>query len=754
MHISENPYTVPRENPDNQSIAKPPLELWGGVECSVTRVGNDYMDQVLRSGHQDRMADLELFHELGIRTLRYPVLWERTAPKGPDEADWRWSDQRLHRLRQLNIHPIVGLVHHGSGPVTTHLLDPTFPERLAEHAAAVARRYPWIDAYTPVNEILTTARFSALYGHWYPHQNSEQSFVRALVNQCRAVALSMQAVREINPDARLIQTDDLGRTYSTPRLAYQADFDNERRWLGWDLLCGRVGPGHSLWKHLLDHGIHERDLEGFLDSPSPPDIVGVNHYVTSDRFLDERIDRYPQPSHGGNGHDRYADVEAVRVIANYTGGPLERLQEAWERYRLPIAVTEAHLGCTREEQCRWLLEVWNAAREARSAGADVRAVTVWSLLGAYDWSSLLTQNAGHYEPGAFDLRGGRPRPTAIAHLARRLADGSTPSHPVTAGPGWWRRSERLLYPPAKIKSVEPIQNSSGWLEPLEIAHGRPLLITGGGGVLAHAFRRLCHLRGLEHVLLTRRELDIACPEAVAEALAQHQPWAVANAGGFSCVDRAEEQPDACFRSNVEGPKNLAAACAQRNIPLVTFSSDLVFDGSQRRHYVESDGIRPLNIYGRSKAEAEAAVLQRHPLALVVRSSAFFGPWDETNFVTSALRRLREGKSFAAATDAIVSPTYVPDLVHATLDLLIDGEYGVWHLSNEGETSWYQFARQAATLAGIGTHKLCGRPNHELGLTAPRPIYSALGTERAALLPSLERGLANYLRDRNAAPPIT
>jgi len=214
------------------------IEVWAGAECTVNRVGDRYFDQTVRNGHEGRLADLDLFAGLGIRAVRYPVLWERTAPDGPERADWTWPDERLRRLRELGVRPIVGLVHHGSGPRDTDLLDPAFPERLAAYAGAVARRYPWVEEYTPVNEPLTTARFSALYGHWYPHRRDDLGFARALLTQCRAVVLAMRAIREVNPAARLVQTDDLGKTYGTATLAYQAAFENERRWLTFVLLAG------------------------------------------------------------------------------------------------------------------------------------------------------------------------------------------------------------------------------------------------------------------------------------------------------------------------------------------------------------------------------------------------------------------------------------------------------------------------------------------------------------------------------------
>ncbi len=423
--------------------AAPPLELWGGVECTINRVGDEYFDQLETGGHAHRPDDLDAFAGLGLRTLRYPVLWERTAPAA---ADWSWPDERLGILRRLGVRPIVGLVHHGSGPLHTNLVDPSFAEGLAAYAGAVARRYPWVEDYTPVNEPLTTARFSGLYGHWYPHGHDDLTFLRALLTECRAVVLAMRAVRAVTPGARLVQTDDLGKTHGTAALAYQVDFDNERRWLSWDLLDGRVDPRHPLWGYLLWAGLREDELNWFRDNPCPPDVIGINYYITSERYLDERLDVYPPATHGGNGRHRYADVEAVRVLAGGLAGPGTLLAEAWRRYRRPLAVTEAHLGCTSDEQVRWLWEVWTEAREQQARGVDVRAVTVWALLGSHDWNCLVTRRTGHYEPGVFDLRGGRPRPTELAGLVRALAAGRTPDHPALAAPGWWHRPERLTYP--------------------------------------------------------------------------------------------------------------------------------------------------------------------------------------------------------------------------------------------------------------------------------------------------------------------
>jgi dTDP-4-dehydrorhamnose reductase len=710
-------------------LNKQPLELWGGLECTVARIGDEFRDQSRETGHADRIADLDAIAALGIRTIRYPVLWETICPDHPERADWSWHDARLQRLRDLGIRPIAGLVHHGSGPRYTNLLDPAFPELFAGHAARVAERYPWIEYYTPVNEPLTTARFSALYGHWYPHTRCYRTFLRALLAECRATVLAMRAIRRVRPDAKLVQTDDLGKTFSTPQLAYQAEHDNDRRWLTFDLLCGRVDRSHPFWGFFVHWAeVDERDLAVFQEADAAPDIIGINHYLTSDRFLDQRVNRYPEHFRGDNGRHRYADAEAVRVhLPEEELGPAARLREVWERYKRPVAVTEAHHGCTRDEQLRWLMEVWNAARTVKAEGADVRAVTIWSLFGTVDWNSLLVRRDGVYEPGPFDVRGPAPRPTALSRAAKSLALEGDFGHPVLDRAGWWRRDARF-YRPLKRK---PGLRSA--------ASPRQLLITGATGTLGRAIARVCDVRGLDYTLATRQDMDIANPESVSAALDHYRPWAVINTAGYVRVAQAEGEPDACFRENAAGAETLAAACAAKAVPFITFSSDLVFGGLLGRPYVESDAVTPTSVYGASKAEAERRVLAAYSDSLIVRTSAFFGPWDSYNFVWSALRALSYRETIEASTD-VVSPTYVPDLAHMVLDLLIDGERGVWHLTNPGAMSWHELATHVARRAGLDVGLIRMREGQGPALN------TALTSERGVLLPPLEGALERYFLD--------
>ena len=711
------------------------IEIWGGVECTLNRVGNTWHDQIERSGHARRASDLDLFAGLGIRTLRYPILWERVAPADVERPDWSWTDARLARIRELGIRPIAGLVHHGSGPAYTSLIDPNFPQLLARFAEQVALRYPWINDYTPVNEPLTTARFSGLYGVWYPHCRSDKAFVRALLNQVWGIVLAMQAIRRINPDARLIQTEDCGRIYGTAPTSRQVKFENDRRWLTWDLLAGRVDEQHALRKFLLKHGATVEELERFQANATPPSVVGLNYYLTSDRYLDHQLQRYPSNTHGGNGFIRYADVEAVRARDEGIAGHEAHLLEAWRRYRIPVALTEVHLACTREEQVRWLIEAWQGAQAAARQGASVVAITPWALLGSFDWDSLVTIPRGRYEAGAFDVRSSAPRPTRVASAIRQLANGVIPRRATVEPQGWWRRPARLLY----TETITP--------RDIIPAARKPLLVLGATGTLGRAFERICHQRGLSVYCATRRDADITDPREVLQLLKRLEPWAVVNATGYVRVDDAERDFDACFGVNTVGAVSVSSACQQHGIQYVTYSSDLVFDGARDTPYTETDTPRPLNVYGASKAEAERRVLETMPNALVIRTSAFFGPWDEHNFVFQTLRSIRRGQRVAAVGDIVVSPTYVPDLVNATLDLLMDGETGLWHLANGGAATWFEFACEAAEACGERIDLIDRVSASDVGWPAARPSYSALTSARGHVMRPRDEALAAFAQQQ-------
>jgi dTDP-4-dehydrorhamnose reductase len=705
-------------------------EIWGGIECTINRVGDKYRDQLVSSGHYNRPQDIKLFGDLGIKKLRYPVLWEKHQPEQDMTIDWSYSELQLNRIRENGMQPIVGLLHHGSGPVYTDLADNGFAEKFAAYAGEVAKKFPWVEYYTPVNEPLTTARFSGLYGFWYPHGKSEKVFHQTLLNELKATVLAMQAIRAVNPHAKLVQTEDLTYIHSTTKLAYQARHENKRRWLTSDLLCGMVDRKHYFWKYFTKRGVKEDDLIFFLENKCPPDILGYNYYVTSERWLDENKSLYSPATYGGNKRHSYADTEAVRQ--GKSKGLKLLLEEAWERYKLPLAVTECHISCTREEQLRWFRENYLACCDARAAGVDVKAITAWSLLGAYDWNSLLTREADSYEPGIFDVSDGRARPTALAKMISSIASGKGYESPLMELPGWWHYT---VHPGEEVFANIRTDLS-------------PLLIIGKTGTLGKALEKSCQLRSIYYVSLGRQDIDILDEESIRQAVEKYKPWAIVNATGFVKVDEAEDKQKECYDVNALAPSLIARVAKLYGLQLISFSTDLVFNGAKASPYHEDDLVLPLNVYGETKAKGEGLILAANENALLIRTSAFFGPWDKYNFVYSVLEALKTGEQIDMVDDVVISPTYVPDLCNAALDLLIDEEKGIWHVSNSGTTTWAAFGGIIASKAGYRSKKLIkkqliSKPLAEMSWKAKRPLYSVLESGKGIKLPDLDHALDRY-----------
>ncbi len=715
------------------------LEFWGGIECTINRVNDRFFDQLLLSGHYARETDIQLISDLGIKVLRYPILWEKHQPEKQHPIDWKHTTQVLDKLNKHGITPIAGLLHHGSGPNFTSLLDPLFPNLFADYAREVAQKFPCINHYTPINEPLTTARFSGLYGLWFPHISNDVGFARMMLNQVKGIILAMKEIRKINPGAKLVQTEDLAKTFSTEPLMYQATFENERRWLTYDLLCGMVTSGTAMWNYFKRLGIKDEVLNFFIDNATPPDIMGFNYYITSERYLDHNYKDYPSNTHGGNELQQYADAEAIRVNHGNPFGLKVLLEEAWERYKIPVAITEAHLNSGREDQLKWLSEIINSCCEAKEMGIDIKAVTFWSLFGACGWNKLLTGQSMDYEPGAFDLRSVNPRPTAIAAFIKKIITGKTSTSIGIDPKGWWQRDNRFYK-----KNYHKVSSN--------IDHpGRPLVIAGKTGTLGNAFAKICQERNIKYVLTGRDQLDITNEKNISDFLHEQNPWAVINAAGFVKVDEAEENQKQCFEVNTIGAHLLAKACKQKNISFVSYSSDLVFDGTKIDSYCETDSVAPLNVYGASKAMAEKKILEENRSALVIRTSAFFGPWDTYNFVYSVLHSLSRNERMFAADDLIISPTYLPHLVTATLELLFDNESGIWHLANAGKLSWKQFAITIAEKAGFSRRLVAGIQNSKLNLKAHRPKNSALKSQRGNLMPSLDQAIDCFFDESIHSP---
>lgn len=714
------------------------LELWAGVEPSGVRVGDTYADQLEWTGHASRLADIDRIASLGVKAVRYPVLWERTL-REDGSFSWSFADERLGRLRELGIRPIVGLVHHGSGPRHTSLLEDSFVGGLADFARAVAERYPWITDYTPVNEPLTTARFSALYGHWYPHAKDVRSFHRALLVECRAIRAAMRAIREVVPGARLIQTEDFQTVSSTAELAYQADFENQRRFLSLDILAGAMTPQQPLHPWLLQNGVDADALEDFVADPCIPDVMGINYYVTSDRFLDHRCELYPPALVGGNGKDTYADVETVRVRGASIAGHRVALELLWQRYRRPLAITEVHIGADSEDQIRWLREAWLAARDAKQSGVDVRAVTLWSAFGCFDWDTLLRVRNGHYEQGAFDIRGPNVRPTALAAVARELATSGDSTHPLLRDVGWWRRVDRLLHPPP---------DESAPLVRAPCGSSPPVLVVGSCPILLQEIERVCRRRRITFVVVRDPRRDERPGTRACAAIEQYRPWAVIDAASDLDIDAAHAERS---HDHVARAARIAGVCHARGIRHVAFSSDLVFDGTKGRAYIETDAVSPFDGYGETKASAERAILGSCPDAIVARTGTLFGHGRPSDLVASTLDAMLDGRSAIAKADDVLSPTYVADAAEATMTLLVDGANGVWHLSPGTALTRTELARSLAALAKVESPACAEGPAEASDVANPRR-WRALASERGALLRGLDDALARYVAEWRTRRP--
>jgi dTDP-4-dehydrorhamnose reductase len=410
------------------------LELWASPEPTFARIDADTVrDQIAETGLDVRTGDAERIAALGVSASRVPVLWERVAPADPQEHDFSEPERRLNALRAAGIEPIVTLLHHGSGPRYTDLLDPAFPLWFAEYAEATARAFPWVRRWTPINEPLTTARFATLYGVWYPNARDDRAFGRAMVNQTLAQQAAMRRIRRVIPEAEFVLTEDVQRyAAGDAGVAEYVAFLHERRYLSVELVAGRVGSGHPLTGFLTERcGVNALELSMMQRDACLPDLIAFNHYPHSERYLF---------THGGD----VADVPAVYVAGEPppAAGPL--LRAAAERLRLPLALGEVHAHAPALERVRWLAQHAADVQALRADDVDVRAIGAWAAFGMVDWHSLLRQRAAVAEDGIYTFAGpaGVPQPTAVADALRELAaTGGIDDHGVR---GWWEREDRAL----------------------------------------------------------------------------------------------------------------------------------------------------------------------------------------------------------------------------------------------------------------------------------------------------------------------
>ena len=413
---------------------QPLPEIWASPEPTFARI--DRMrtrDQLRETGHEAREGDVDLLASLGVRATRYPVLWEKVAPHHANVRDYGWAARRLNALAARGVEPIVTLLHHGSGPAYTSLVDPQFPALFAEYAAATARRFPWVKRWTPINEPLTTARFSTLYSVWYPNAFFDHAaFARAMVNQALAIALATERIRDVIPDAVFLLTEDLqGFTAGDERVEAYVAHKSERMYLSCELLQGRIAAGHPMYAYLVENGIAPAELAALARRAVPPDVMGWNYYPNSERWLE---------SDGAGGHRNLGVVDVAPERLDMRA----LLRAAHLRLGLPFALSEVHVLGNERERARWMLQRFADALAVRDEGVPLVAFGAWAAFGMVDWVTLLCRNEQIAEDGIFTFAGPHRRPerTLVAHVVEELAAGRIPSAP--AGPAWWERDRTAV----------------------------------------------------------------------------------------------------------------------------------------------------------------------------------------------------------------------------------------------------------------------------------------------------------------------
>lgn len=359
-----------------------------GIENSYPTIqgGKLRVDEMDKCGHYDRWrTDFDLVQEMGINFLRYGPPIHRTW-LGPGQYDWSFTDATFCDLKRRDMIPITDLCHFGVPDWIGNFQNADFPALFATYAGDFARRYPWVQLYTPVNEMYVCAMFSASYGWWNEQLSSDQAFVTALKHIVKANVLAMQAILEARPDAIFIQSESSEYFHAdSPSAIKPAEVLNAKRFLSLDLNYGRRVDS-EMYEFLLDNGMTREEYHFFLgNSLKHHCIMGNDYYVTNEHRV--AADGGTRPSGEVFGYD-------------------EITWQYYDRYRLPVMHTETNLnqGPNGDEAVYWLWKEWANVLRVRNDGIPVVGFTWYSLTDQIDWDSALREPNGHVNPvGLYDL---------------------------------------------------------------------------------------------------------------------------------------------------------------------------------------------------------------------------------------------------------------------------------------------------------------------------------------------------------------
>ena len=274
-----------------------------------------------------------------------------------------------------------------------------------------------------------------------------------------------------------------------------------------------------------------------------------------------------------------------------------------------------------------------------------------------------------------------------------------------------------------------------------------VLVTGVKGQLGYDVVKDLKKRGHEPIGVDREEMDLMNNDAIREFIMNTRPEAIIHCAAYTAVDKAEEEVEVCYQVNAEATKVIAECAKELDITLIYISTDYVFDGTKEGEYVETDVPNPINVYGASKLLGEQYVQQLLEKYYIVRISWVFGE-NGNNFIKTMRRLGLERDELNIIDDQVGSPTYTADLAPLLVDMMETNKYGIYHATNEGFCSWYEFANEIFKQRGIEV-KTNPITTDQYPTAAKRPMNSRMSKDKLtefgfALLPSWEEALNNYL----------
>jgi beta-glucosidase/6-phospho-beta-glucosidase/beta-galactosidase len=360
-----------------------------GVENSYPTVqgGSRRVDEMEKCGHYLHWKrDFEGVIELGIRFLRYGPPLHNTW-LGPDRYDWEFADLAFAELRRLGIVPIVDLCHFGVPNWIGDFQNGDFPALFQTYARAFAARFPWVQLYTPVNEMFICAQFSGRWGWWNEQLTTDAGFVTALKHLVKANILAMEAILEVRPDALFIQSESSEYFHAgRPAAIGPAELMNQQRFLSLDLNYGRHVDA-CMYEFLIDNGLTKDEYHFFFRTHRRRRhcVMGTDYYITNEHRV---------------------EADGSTVASGEIFGYAEITRQYHDRYQVPVMHTETNLcqGESGKEAVQWLWKEWANVLRVRNVGIPVVGFTWYSITDQVDWDTALREDNGHVNPlGLFDL---------------------------------------------------------------------------------------------------------------------------------------------------------------------------------------------------------------------------------------------------------------------------------------------------------------------------------------------------------------